>query len=288
MKHSDCQSGVESGDAPAFELAAATVPGRAHQLAGRNNQDAFVVRRWEGGFVAVVCDGCGSSPRSEVGALAGSGLVAAELLRGLEAGEDPAGDSFWDNARERVLARLAGLADALGGDRVQTVLEYLLFTAVGAVGTRDTVCAFSAGDGVLAVNGEVLHLEPLPGNEPPYLAYALLPRRPRSIPEELLRFHVHRRLPARELRTLLAGTDGAGELARLADRPLPGAAERVAPVEALFHQDLLFRNPDALRRYLARVGRDRARVERGALVQQAGLLQDDTTLVLVRRAGGRP
>jgi len=283
MRHEGWSGGVEAGGA-ALELAAATVPGRLHQLSGRNNQDALAVERWEGGLVALVCDGCGSAPRSEVGAVAGAKLLARELVQRLGAGEDPAGERFWEDARQGALRRLRTLAEALGGDLVQTVADCLLFTAVGAVVTPEVTCAFSLGDGVLAVNGEVLHVEPLPGNEPPYLGYALLPRLPGSIPEEALRFRVHRRLPTRGLKTLAAGTDGAGELARLAEKRFPGSDEPVGPLEGLFREDLYFRNPDALRRRLIRLGRDRARLEGGALVQHQGLLQDDTTLVLVRRA----
>ena len=59
-----------------FQLAFATVAGRMHHLSGRNNQDAYAWTQGPGGLIAVVCDGCGSGPHSEVGAQVGARLVA--------------------------------------------------------------------------------------------------------------------------------------------------------------------------------------------------------------------
>src|SRR5439155_16598404 len=89
-----------------FQLAGATVAGRLHHVSGRNNQDAFAWAQSPGGLVAVVCDGCGSAPHSEVGAQLGARLVAKTLALQLAQGGDPAGDDFWLAARAEVLRTL--------------------------------------------------------------------------------------------------------------------------------------------------------------------------------------
>src|SRR5260221_416756 len=109
-----------------FDIAAGTAAGRAHVLTGRNNQDAFAWAQSPGGIVAVVCDGCGSSAHSEVGAQLGSRLVAKALALQLAHGGDPEREEMWQGARSEVLETLGGLAAVLGGNPVHAVSDYLL------------------------------------------------------------------------------------------------------------------------------------------------------------------
>jgi len=53
---------------PPFDIAAASVIGREHARAGRNNQDALSLLAQGEVLAAVVADGCGSGAHSEVGA----------------------------------------------------------------------------------------------------------------------------------------------------------------------------------------------------------------------------
>lgn len=260
-----------------FELAAASVPGRDHLRAGRSCQDAFALWRGAGWLVAVVADGCGSSPWSELGARLGARLLAHELGRRLEpAGGGPGegaagsapdlGPALLEEARGAVLARLEGLVDALGATRVEAVRDHLLFTLVGAAVGPAVARTFSLGDGLLAVDGVARELGPFEGNQPPYLAYALLPAAAHGLAEEALRFRLDPPLDARALGSLLLATDGALELHR---REAAGALSR------LWRDDRFFHNPDALRRHLWLAARDSA--------AGPGLLADDTTVVVLRR-----
>ena len=280
---------------PRFQLAAASVAGRDHQRVGRNNQDAWAVFQGRRALVAVVADGCGSAPHSEAGARLGARLLASALARRLEDGAGPVEapvvapiESLLDGARQEVLWQLRavalGLCPSSGPDArlmLGQVRDHLLFTLLGAVvGPVETV-AFALGDGLLEVDGRPLALGPFPGNEPPYLGYALLPEALHGVPEAALRLQIVARLPTASLRTLALGTDGAC-----------GLAAAGAPVAALFDDGLLFRNPDALRRRLFLLARDVPGAARPAplasppsLAPLAALasLHDDTTLVLIRR-----
>ena len=257
-----------------FQLAFATVAGRMHHLSGRNNQDAYAWTQGPGGLIAVVCDGCGSGPHSEVGAQVGARLVAETMALQLAGGGDPAGEDFWQAARASVLETLGGLAGVLGGNPVQAIADYLLFTIVGAVVTGKSARCFSSGDGVIAINGAPTVIGPFEGNAPPYLAYALFEDQAESY-----QFALQPALPTSELQSLLLGTDGAAELLEV------GAA---GAFSQLWTDDRVFDNPDYLRRRLFQMARDvpQADFDQRELRIAPGQLGDDTTLIVLRREKG--
>ncbi|MCP3102613.1 protein phosphatase 2C domain-containing protein [Myxococcus sp. K15C18031901] len=261
-----------------FELIAASVQGREHVRTGRNNQDAWCVRGSEHGLVAVVADGCGSQPCSELGAQLGARRVAHAALERLATGARVDEDSFLPGLREDVLCLLGELRKDLGRD----VLADCLFTLVGAVVTPAHTLVFAAGDGVWALNGELHPLGPFPGNAPPYLTYALLNDVDTALTSLAL-------VATEDVHALLLGTDGVADLAKLADTALPSGEERVGPLSQFWTQDRYFANPDALRRRLALLNRESVRADFDArrLVRSPGLLADDTTLVVLRRRMGR-
>jgi hypothetical protein len=259
-----------------FDVAAATVIGREHARAGRNNQDACWVRASGHGLAAVVADGCGSGAQSELGAQLGARRVVegALALLGQEVPVDSPG--FLQRLGADVLCFLQALSGELGE---RAIGEALLFTVVGAVVTPEHTLVFSAGDGVWALNGDVHRLGPFPGNAPPYLAHGLL--RPGAVS---LRAHTLR--PTAEVESLLLGTDGAADLA---GARVPERDEPVGPLSQFWSDERYFHNPDALRRRLSLLNRESVRADFPAqrLVRVPGLLSDDTTLVVLRRRQGK-
>jgi hypothetical protein len=201
-----------------------------------------------------------------VGAALGARLVCAALGHRLAEGaalDDPA---LWDGLRRDVLDVLRSAAVAMGGRLAETVSELFLFTIVGVAVAGDAGCVFAAGDGLAAIDGEVVQLGPFPRNEPPYLGYGLLdPGAPG--------FAVVRAFDARAVRAVLVATDGAEGLDAEALR-------------SLWEDDRHFRNRDALRRTLALWNREVVRPiwEERRIERRPGLLEDDTTVVVVRRA----
>jgi len=258
-----------------YEIAGGSVAGRSHAVRGLGNQDAHAwIRRGEI-LVAAVCDGCGSSPHSEVGARLGARLCTALLAGRLAEGAELDDPALWGALRDDVLARLRELAGAMGGRLGDVVTEHFLFTVVGLAFVGERGCAFAAGDGIVAVDGQVTRLGPFPGNEPPYLAYGLTS-------EGGPGFSVVQSFTG--ARSALIGSDGAADLADLSARDLPGGGT-VGPLSQLWEDDACFDNRDALRRRLALVNREVTRplwIER-RIERRAGLLEDDTTVVVVRR-----
>ena len=263
---------------PRFEVAAGSVTGRSHVLAGKPNQDAFAFRSAEGGLVGVVCDGCGSGAHNEIGAAMGARIIGEQVLREMEAGAAIDEEATFERVRERVLAALVTAAQAMGVAHARGVAEFFLFTVLGVAISAERAVVFGVGDGVFAVRDEVVRLGPFPGNAPPYLGYGLSGEGPR--------FSIHRVLAASSLTSVLVGTDGAADYSSLEGAAIPGAhGERVPPLEVFWSEDRYFRNVDAVRRSLALVNRDVTRPlwDERRLHKEPGLLEDDTTLLVVRR-----
>ncbi|ATB29411.1 protein phosphatase 2C domain-containing protein [Melittangium boletus] len=259
-----------------FESAAATVLGREHARAGRNNQDAFRTRASAHGLAAVVADGCGSGAASEVGARLGAWRAVDTALTLLAEGVGPDAPGFLSLLEADLLGFLGGLVGQLGPEAVG---DALLFTLVGAVCTPEHVLVFAAGDGLWALNGEVHRLGPFPGNAPPYLAYGVL--RPGLVGLKPLALR-----PTEAVDSLLLGTDGVADLLDLSETRLPDRDEPVGPLSQFWREDRYFSHPDALRRRLSLLNREAVRADFPArrLVRAPGLLGDDTTLVVLRRA----
>lgn len=255
---------LEAGEAegpalPTFLARAGTVTGREHLRLGRNNQDGAAVLTEDGFAVAVVTDGCGSGPSSEVGARLGARFLARRILaeakrHGLTA-ELPA------RVCESLVSFLFTVARGLdldGASLGDDVAQQLLFTLQCAVMDGETALVFGVGDGAVAVDGEVRALDSGPDNAPPYLAYRLVPQS--RLPDGYRALGatapmVHHHGPAR---TVALATDG------LSREP--------EALRALSADPAVWKNPFVLGRRLA------------VLAARPGAgLSDDTTVALLQR-----
>lgn len=286
-----------------FEIAGGTVAGRDHVAAGRNNQDAFAWHQDERCTIAVVCDGCSEGAHSEVGAQLGARLAVRMLRHAIANPTIPGGEhgepdialslpedieSVLTAARGGIRSPLSSLAmTACGGQReelLRFVRDHLLATVVGCVIAPWGTVVFSVGDGTYAVNGMLTQIGPFPNNEPPYLAYDLLPTSALRRGMDL-QFRVQAFMPTADVQSLLLGTDGVVDLVAAEQRMLPGKDEAVGPLAQFWTDDRYFRNPDMVRRRLTLINREAVGIDHasGTLVRSPGLLPDDTTLVAIRR-----
>jgi hypothetical protein len=156
-----------------YTLAGATTLGRDHAALRRNAQDAFALG--ESGSVAygIVCDGCGSGGRSEVGAHLSAALLSASFDRLLD--EDILLTSIPDVAVSELVAQFAALAGAMGenGQGARFVTHHLLATTLGFCLRGDEGVLFWCGDGWLVLDGDAVRLE---AEYPDYPAYRLFGR----------------------------------------------------------------------------------------------------------------
>jgi hypothetical protein len=172
----------------------------------------------------------------------------------------------------------------MDGDMVERIVDYFLCTVLGVMVTPYGACTFSIGDGLFILNGDVQLIGPFPDNKPPYPAYAITGSDVTDSRIDLLSFTVNY-LPLAQLESLVVGTDGLGDLIGISDQAMPGTSEAVGSIARLWTDDSHFSNPVALTRYLSRVNRTSVELDRRAikLISHHGLLQDDTTCVVLRR-----
>lgn len=292
-----------------FEIASASVAGRNHRLAGKNNQDAFSVVALDYFVAAVVTDGCGSSPSSDLGAKFGARLLMRHLYgyyrSQVKYREYSLSIGTWKEVFEGIFANVLiqltsfarDYADILSRpddapawwdcmfDWKGCAKNCLLFTIVGFVMTPFDTLIFSIGDGLWGVNGQIKTLGPFPQNAPPYIGYGIFKEEDVKIETDFSRFTIEAFTPTAEVNSIFIGTDGTVDLTQVAGKNLPGRDEIVEPLSQFWENDLYFRNPDALRRRLSVIGKDVIKPdwENRRLVTLPGLLPDDTTLVVVRR-----
>lgn len=252
---------------PGFEVATGSVAGRLHRRLGRPNQDAVSWRLGPGGLVVVVCDGCGSGARSEVGAE----LTARLWLRALAARVDGGAavdEALFATAGDEVLDHLAAFAAALAGtgdaERTALISSHLLATSLCAVVTADLVGTHAIGDGVVGLGLQQRIHGPFPDNQPPYLALGLLGRRPTG----------ETWLADATVGSLVLATDGA--------TPLVAATGELDLLDAI--DDRLHRNPQALTRRLGLLADDAITIDWDArrVARRPAVLDDDTTIALAR------
>lgn len=259
----------------AFEIAAGTVIGRDHRHVGRNNQDAWVVTHDEDLTVGIVADGCSSGAHSEVGAKLGVKILAENLR--LQYRQRQSVD--WDRAMRQVLARIDVLVGSMGGNYRQVVEEYFLFTLVGVVIDARNATFFALGDGTVIVNGTQLPLGPFPNNAPPYMGYGLLDGRV-DIDQNLIRLTPWEPVESDALHHFLVGSDGVDDISAHRERMMPGLTQPIGPVSQFWEQDRYFGGNEVLvSRQLNLMGRDWPRTN-----PDAGLLSDDTTIIVGRKA----
>jgi hypothetical protein len=286
-------------------VAAAAVTGASHLRLGRNGQDA--VASWSDGRrgVVVVCDGCGSGTRSELGAIYTARALVAAMARLLRAGASAGEQATWERARAEVAEGLRGVlaswrtddGDAVdgategsgerdsrlpatlgapGSDRVvhahndlvaELIEQHLLCTIVAAARCERAAGLWAIGDGAFVLDGELTQLGPFPDNAPPYLSYDLLDA-PRAA-----HFAARAIDPGSiggDSGCILVATDGAAALGE-------GLLELARTFRFLDH-------PDALRRHLATRARASERIlwSERRVERTAAPLQDDAAIGLLR------
>ncbi|MCR4280118.1 MAG: protein phosphatase 2C domain-containing protein [Candidatus Komeilibacteria bacterium] len=263
-----------------FEIAGGSVIGRHHRQSGRNNQDAFCILPGNDSIIAVVTDGCGSSPGSEVGAKLGAQLIANSLKRNLSL--NISSTRYWDTVRLDVLRELYWLTRPNPSGANRFIEDYGLFTAIAAVIHEDRLVIAAIGDGLIVCNDNYIALGPFSDNQPPYIAYGLFQPMDQRF---MWQMKVQEKTAA--ISHLLIATDGIGDYVAAANKIVPGQDREVGPLLNFWTEDRYFKNPDSVRRQLTLVNRDVSRPlwQESRMEVQNGHLTDDTTLVVIRKVG---
>lgn len=269
-----------------FEIAGGTVAGRDHSRVGGNSHDAYAWAHHRDITVAVVCDGCGSSDHSEVGAKIGAKIAVDSILRHYRGVPELFQYSTMENpglklVKRSILTRIQATAEAMAGSFSENVSQYFLFTILAAVLDNDNNKAyiFGCGDGLFYVN-DVPTVMPSPNNAPAYLSYNLVESNQKA--PELGMFWMG---SLDTVKSILLGTDGVADLARSFDKLIPGKEELIGSISQFWEKDGFFKNPFSIGHKLALINRSTSKIdwEKKALSEAHGPLRDDTTLIAIRR-----
>ncbi|MDR2540522.1 MAG: protein phosphatase 2C domain-containing protein [Candidatus Peribacteria bacterium] len=274
-----------------FEIAGASVAGTNHLKRGMNNQDHFHWIRTDDYIIAIVSDGCGSTKYSEVGSRLLSTIFAHYVAKYLERSKGvPTEDIFrcerwWEEIRQDVLSRIRLTAQEMGENWWEILRDYFLATLVGVVMREDSTCVFSCGDGLFALNGDVQEIGPFDGNKPPYLTYGLTGSEITDLDASLLKIQQHLIIPTGEVYSLMIGSDGVGDLVKLAENPFPAQEKLIGSIEQFWSEDVYFSNPSWMKNVLTTINTEKKRVnwEERNVQRFPGLLPDDTTLLTLRK-----
>ena len=269
-----------------FEIAGGSVIGYEHREKNGNCQDGLCVLATENTLVAVVTDGCSQGRFSEVGARIGARILCEKIVREAECNPgNVCSPEFWEAIRLDTLNQVDTLAKAMGGNFLQVIVDYFLFTVVGFLLTEKNIITFSVGDGVIVINDEVAQLGPFPANEPPYLAYGLTGSTVTSANPELLKFKISVAENSNLVNSVLIGTDGICDFIQAENKKMPGSESELGPLSQFWVNPRYFSNQDLVRRKLALANRRIVNHdwETREVIKDPCLLPDDTTLVVVRR-----
>ena len=185
-----------------------------HGPGATNYQDsASLIFNGEIPIGAVICDGCGSMPHSEIGAQFASKRLA-ELISG-----DLADNGCVD--LEKVCTQFIAMVEQAamlyktGNEAIEKVIaEYFLFTVLLAYEQNGEIVIAGCGDGMYMADDEIFVIEPPLKNAPPYLSYRLIPSQYCG-QADILTIREIARIPISSVRkSVIIGSDGLIELAR--------------------------------------------------------------------------
>jgi hypothetical protein len=267
-----------------FLVAAGTVIGIEHRLRGRNNQDGFAVMADENNLAAIVCDGCSSSPGSEVGAKLIARLAADSILKLMARKQASAGSEILPLLREEILFRLRAITRELP-EPGNAVDEMFLATIIGATVNDHTASVFSLGDGIFSVNGQSEVIDE--NNRPNYLAYSLSPGDYPEVDQQSIDFILRKEIPTSDFESLAIATDGAAEFEKKKNQTFTvlGKEETVRGFAQFEQEERYLKNPSLLAKRLFLLNAEKTTIDwSGRQVSRfPGIFNDDTTIVLIRR-----
>ena len=254
-----------------YSIAAGTVIGGRHLNEGKANQDSFIYSKEEDYLIGIVCDGCGSSKYSTVGANFGCMSMVSMIKSLLDNDIETNFKKAFPAIEAQLVDNIAVSAKKIDGGFVDVIMDYFLFTTMGFIMTPQKTTIFYVGDGVYFVNGIEHVIGPYPNNAPPFVAYQLVNNflaRPRHdlnfVTQVYDTDHVH---------SLLIGTDGVTDLMQASEEPIPNTNDKIGDISQFWSKPRYFKNQ----------GIDPPISKQLILINQDGLLTDDTTMVTVKK-----
>lgn len=210
---------------PLIRLIHGSAMGGSHVDSAKNGQDAYSIRQTPEYLVVATADGCGSLPHSEVGAKIVVHMATSFVMEILRKGLDLENPLVQRHLKNRLLAQIQTLADAMAGDKLVTEIfsDFFNFTLLLMVMTEKKTIFLAIGDGVWGLNGVTTVIDPTVGNKPPYIVYNLSGSDITNRNPELLDFQVLEIVPTKNVKSFWIGTDGVKEMLNAVGKRVLGA-----------------------------------------------------------------
>lgn len=270
-----------------FEIAAGSSVGRDHIKFRKNNQDAFCFHQSDEIIVALIADGCGSQPFSEVGSHMGIKLLKDIILnRFCKTSDrnilviDP--KLFLQKCQNELESKIA----LLGNYDDNFLIKHYSFTIMGLIITKEMTYTFSFGDGIYGINKKISNIGPYPNDMPPYIVYnCICPFRTKKIDESLLHFELQAVTETSNIENIFIGTDGIDYLIDAQNQRIPGRENLIGPIDQFWIDDIYFKNPYAIQKKLFSINNSMVKIdwENHLKKNENGPLKDDTTLIVIRK-----
>lgn len=267
-----------------FLIVGGSVTGVEHKRVGRNNQDSWAINANKSDLAAVVCDGCSSSPLSEVGANLMARFVSDKALELTNGGQISALDIL-PQLEFETLEFVRGIAEKFRYRKYSQIIDTMfLSTILGVIIQEDQATIFALGDGIYSVNGivEVLNYN----NIPPYLGYKVYPAN-FDVDISKINLQPMEIVPVKDLQSLLIATDGAQDIIEKSEGQLLGASaeEKIGGLEQFEKNGKYEKNLSLLQVRLNQMNLPRTVIDWDAqeVKKSDGILADDTTIILIKR-----
>ncbi len=288
-----------------FQSASGIIQGAEHRFSNKNCQDGMCFIDRDIYMIGVVCDGCGSSPNSEIGAQIGAQLIASAIQRKLEAYRgllyeqggffhqfstktitELFNDAFFEAVLQDTVAQIRVLAQQMHSRLSVAIRDSFLFTVVGVVVTEPCIVTFSIGDGYIIINDQITDLSissRLEGNYPLYLAYGQLVE---STAHGQSKFIVNHKVNPQDVNSIVIATDGFEYLltATEQNKTIPGKNE-IIDWKWFIENDKVFSNSSMVQRRLILINRDHKKInwEQRRVDIENGLIKDDLAMIIIRK-----
>ncbi|MDD5649356.1 MAG: protein phosphatase 2C domain-containing protein [Candidatus Nanoarchaeia archaeon] len=195
-----------------WNINTATIVGRDHEFSRKNRQDFLHTYQSDELIVGVVCDGCGESKYSEVGAaLIGTfivnylksfnGIINFNHIKGFKEILEYDLTCFLNN-----IENLVFFNDNCEKEKISFIKEFLLSTCLFCILTKDSVIIANCGDGIIIINDEIKIIDQY--SIPEYIAYKIVPKEAlEKTPSELSFFNIQV-FDCKDINKIVIGSDG--------------------------------------------------------------------------------
>lgn len=157
-----------------WNINSAMIIGRDHEFSKKNRQDFCIIKNKDHRIVGVVCDGCGESKYSEVGAALFGNVLLNELLEVPLQNEEALKYCIDTKLRSFLEIMELTLGTFTAQEEIDLIADYFLTTFIFCIIDDLNIWIGHCGDGVIITDNKIESIDH--SGKPHYFAYNLIPK----------------------------------------------------------------------------------------------------------------